>query len=92
MTDVFRPHREPARTVYDAFQNEAKKRPLQTSDGWIEAERQVVYQTMCSEAPKFGLPIPTMEEVRQAETYATGHIDYGSKWVYRLLEIMSRRG
>ena len=41
--DFFRPHEEPSRTIYDAFQKEAKKRDGCTVEEWILNERMAVF-------------------------------------------------
>lgn len=92
MKDFFRPHSDPARLIYDAFQEEAKKRcvsyPERGEYGWVEAERRVVWQTARDYAQQHGMRIPTMAEVERAEQNAMGHVDYGSKWAYGVVEAM----
>lgn len=91
MADIFRPHFDPARTIYDAFQAEAEKRPTRTCDEWIEAERQAVWRAARDYAQQHGMRVPTMAEVESAEQYAMGHVDYGSKWSYGVVEAMRKR-
>ena len=43
MRDIFRPRFEPARLLYDAFQDEASKRKSRTVEEWISAERDRVW-------------------------------------------------
>jgi spore germination protein GerM len=86
--DVFRPSREPAKTIYDAFQKEAENRTSREFEDWTEAETQAVHKAACKYAEEHGLPIPTIEDVRDAEISASGHIDYAAKWAYRVAEKM----
>ena len=88
--NVFRPHFEPARTVYDAFQREAKKRPHKAGNNWIVAERNAVWSAARDYAQQHGLRVPTMAEVEAAENRACGHVDYGSKWAYGVVEKMTK--
>ena len=86
--DVFRPRHEPAQMIYDAFQKEARKRGGRTVEEWQAAERLVVWQTTRDYAQQHDLMIPTMEDIEHAEQYASGHIDYGAKWAYQLVEVI----
>jgi hypothetical protein len=89
MNDIFRPHSEPARTLYDAFQNAAKERELR--EDWLEYELQRVYDAAVGYAKAHNLHAPSIQEVMDAETSACGHTDYGAKWAYRLEEIMNKK-
>lgn len=91
MHDVFRPSREPARTIYDAFQAEAKKRKGRSVNEWIEAERQAVWRAARDYAQQRGLRILSLEEVTMAENYAMGHVDYGAKWAYQVERAMNKQ-
>ena len=84
--DCYRPHTEPAATIYDAFQCEASKR--KNNKNWIELERHAVYFAACGCAKKFGLREPTMKEVERAENDSIGSADYGSKWAIKVGNIM----
>jgi hypothetical protein len=86
--DVFRPHSEPARTIYDAFQKEAEKRDGMDVDDWILAEREAVWKAARDYAQQHGMRIPTMEEVERAEDQACCHTDYGLKWAIGVAEKM----
>jgi hypothetical protein len=86
--DIFRPPQGAARVIYDAFQEEASKRKECKTIEWIENERRAVFQTAKEYAEQHGLIIPTMEQVMHAETYAEGHVDYGSKWAYGIARVM----
>jgi hypothetical protein len=88
MQDVFRPHTDPARRIYDAFQAEAEKRATRQGDEWIAAERLAVWHAARDYAQQHGLRIPTIDEVACAENNAMGHCDYGAKWAYRVAEYM----
>jgi len=63
MKDIFRPHSNPTRLIYDAFQAEAEKRGSKNTDDWIIAERLVVWQTAKDYAQQKGLRVPTLEEL-----------------------------
>ncbi len=78
--DPFRPLREPARTLYDTFQAEAKLRKSRSLEDWVRLEPIAVWNAAIRYAAEFGLRSPTMEEVLAAERYARGSADYGSKW------------
>jgi hypothetical protein len=86
MSDIFRPSHEPARTIYDAFQDEAKKRKDQAD--WIEKERQRVWAASRDCSQMYGLKVLTLEDVRRAENLACGHTDYGAKWAYGIVAMM----
>ena len=88
MRDVFRPTREPARTLYDAFQREAEKREGRDFEDWHSAEMNAVCNAARQYAQSHGLTVPTFEQVCDAEVSACGHVDYGSKWAYRVAEMM----
>jgi hypothetical protein len=82
--DVFRPRHEPALTIYDAFQAEAKHRKGRTFDEWASAERLAVWRAASEYARQHGLREPLMAEVERAESYAMGSVDYGAKWAYQI--------
>ena len=86
--DPFQPRHEPARTIYDAFQDEATKRPGRKD--WVKAERERVWSVARDYAQQHGLPVPTLAEVERAEQSACGHVDYGSKWAYGVAELLRR--
>lgn len=86
MSDVFIPRHEPARTIYNAFQDEATKRKDQND--WIEKERQRVWVTARDCVQMYGLKVLTIEEVQRAENLACGHTDYGAKWAYGIVAMM----
>lgn len=90
MTDTFRPHYDPARFIYDEFQKESSYRNERNMDDWIYLERITVWNAAKDYALMHGLRIPTLEEVKKAEDLASGHIDYGSKWAYGVVEYMRK--
>lgn len=90
LRDVFRPRTDPARAIYDAFQDEAEHRKGRTVEQWLAAEIDAVHREATRQAEKFGLAAPTTEMVRSAEVYASGSVDYGAKWAYTLVEAMHR--
>ncbi len=89
MTDIFRPHTEPARTLYDAFQTEARKRSGRSIGEWIEAERAAVWVAARDYAQQHGLRTPTWMDVVEAEPFVYESADYGAKWAIRLAEKMT---
>lgn len=88
--DVFRPHRQPAQAIYDAFQMEAEKRRGRSVEEWLKAERQAVLAAASQAAEQMGLAVPTMEQVILAEHCAMGHVNYGAKWAYGIAESMHK--
>lgn len=90
MHDVFQPRQEPARSIYDAFQDEATKRKGRSVVEWLAAERDRVFREAARQAQKLGLRAPTMGEVISAERYASGSADYGAKWAYCVAEVMRK--
>ena len=89
--DIFRPAREPARAIYDALMDEATMRKTRTVDEWIAAEELAVLNAATAVAEKYGLTVPTMEQVRSAERCARGSADYCAKWVTTLTNMMTPR-
>jgi hypothetical protein len=85
---VFRPRFEPAASIYDAFQAEAKKRPLRSVEEWRREENAAVLKAATEAAQRFGLTPPTPDMVRSAEIYASGSVDYGSQWAVTLVQSM----
>lgn len=88
--DVFRPKRQPAQAICDAFQKESELRDRRDVDEWVKAERQVVFEEACVQASRMGMICPTLEQVIQAEQSAYGHVDYGAKWAYGVVDAMRR--
>ncbi len=88
MRDVFRPRTEPAKTLYDAFQDEATKREGRTVSQWIHEERHAVWRTAVFYAHAHGMLVPSLDDIQRAEGSASGSVDYGAKWAYRVAEIM----
>lgn len=86
----FRPHQEPARSIHDAFQLEARKRKERALDVWIEAELQAVFVAAQLAAEQHGLRMLSLDEIKSAERYARGSADYGSKWAYTVVDSMRR--
>lgn len=89
MRDIFRPHREPAMSIYDAFQKEAGNRKGREVSEWVKAEREAVWQAARDQAGMLGLRCPTLAEVESAERYAMGSVDYGAKWAYQVANAMN---
>lgn len=88
MRDIFEPRNEPARSIYLAFQAEAKKREKRTPEEWQQKEIESVFETARTLAITRGETVLTISEIEEAQCYATGHIDYGAKWAYRVAEKM----
>lgn len=91
MSDIFRPHTEPARTLYDAFQEEAAKRKGRSVEEWLDAEMQAVWAAARDYAQQHGLRVVRLSEVADARSSASGHVDYGAKWAYGIAERMKIR-
>ena len=83
----FRPRVEPARAIYDAFQKDALNRPKR-GDDWIELERLAVWRAARDWAMAHALNIPTLDQIKDAEISASGHVDYGAKWAYRVADLL----
>ncbi|WDD90274.1 hypothetical protein Bsp3421_000097 (plasmid) [Burkholderia sp. FERM BP-3421] len=90
MQDIFEPRREPARSIYHAFQAEATKRKGRSVDEWLAAERDAVFREAALQAQRLGLRVPTMDDVVSGERYAVGSVDYGAKWAYCVVEAMRK--
>lgn len=90
-TDIFEPKCEPERAVYRAFQEEARNRKGRSFEEWGEAEVSAVHRAAARRFPSHGLPAPTLEQVRRAEAYARGSIDYGATWIYALVRETRRK-
>ncbi|MGE0769866.1 MAG: hypothetical protein AB7L90_25790 [Hyphomicrobiaceae bacterium] len=88
MPDIFRPSRDPARSIYDAFQAEATHRIQRPWPDCHEAEVAAVWRAARDYAQQHGLRVPTLAEVRRVERSASGHIDYGSKWAHYVSELL----
>lgn len=88
--DPFKPRREPALTLYQAFQAEAANRGGREFHDWNQAEIHAVHSAAVDAYPAHGLPVPTVEQVAEAERYAQGSCDYGATWIY-MVERMMRR-
>lgn len=82
MSSIFRPVTEPARTIYDAFQAEARRRAGRSVEEWTAAEAGAVWAATRDYAQQNGLAVPTMAQIESAEMLARGHTDYGSKWAH----------
>jgi hypothetical protein len=91
MSDIFKPRSEPAKTLYEAFQEESKNRKGRESEEWIFTERMAVWRAAMHYAQQHGLRVPSIEEVENAERYASGSVDYGAKWAYRVAGLMEPR-
>lgn len=89
--DIFRPKSNQAQAIYDAFQKEASLRAYRKPDEWKSYERYAVLNAARAVAGIEKIASPTIDDVVDAENYAVGHIDFGAKWAYRLLEIMRKK-
>ena len=90
MSDIFRPTTEPARRIYDAFQDEARKREGRTFEEWHTAEKQRVWAEARDYAQQHGSLVPTIEQIEREERNASGHADYGSKWAYGVSRLLAK--
>ena len=88
MRDIFEPRREPARSIYQAFQAEAEKRNGRSCDEWMAAEKDAVHREAAFQAQQMGMQVPSIQQVAAAERYASGSVDYGAKWAYGVVEAM----
>jgi len=90
MNDIFRPKHNPAQSLYDVFQTEAEKRPKRELEEWQRKEVMAVYE----EALRWHERNPekykeiTVADVQDAQRQAWGHVDYGAKWAYAVVERM----
>jgi len=73
MTDVFRPHRMPAKLFYDIIVDAAYDH---------ETEGHRYFTTIANEIGNERL---TAEDLRGLEGIALGHIDYAAKFAYRIV-------
>ena len=89
MKDIFRPSTEPARRIYDAFQDEGRKREGRTFNEWHSAEKNRVWAEARDYAQENNLNVPTMRQIEDVERYASGHADYGSKWAYGVSRLLA---
>ena len=83
---MFRPTTQPAQRIYDAFQDESKKRSFKETHDWMHQESLRVFRESRDYAQENGLLFPTLDQVKQCELLAVGHTDYGSKWAYAVAE------
>lgn len=88
MSDPFKPTRDPARSIYEAFQAAAAHRAGRSPDEWMAVERDAVFKEAVHQATKLGLRAPSIAEVESAERYAVGSVDYGATWIYRVVKVM----
>lgn len=85
--NTFRPRAQPAQRIYDAFQDEAKKRDRRIgSMDWEHQERLRVFREARDYAHENGLSVLSLDEIRDCESLAIGHVDYGSKWANAVAE------
>lgn len=87
--DIFKPRNEPARSIYESFQKEAKNRGR--NEDWIERERLAVFNCAKNYCELNGLIYPSLKEIEEAENYAMGSADYGSKWAYKIYDIIQTK-
>lgn len=76
----FRPHWEPAGSIYDALVAAMERRKEHGYPAWIDAERGAVHEAAVTIARAQGLREVTMDEVLSAERLACGHVDYAKKF------------
>ena len=91
MKDFFRPNSELARTLYDAFQEEASKREGCKTQNQKFAEEVAVWEAARDYAQQHGeFRVVFLSEVVQAGNLAEGHVDFGAKWAYGVAAAMRR--
>lgn len=87
--DVFRPTSQPSQRIYDAFQDEAAKRENRMdSIDWEHKERLRVFREARDYAQENRLPVLTLDQIRNCESLAIGHTDYGAKWAYAVAKLL----
>ena len=86
--DIFAPHTEPAKTIYNVLTEEMKNRDGYIMEEWILNERITVWKTAIRYCFKNGLYIPTIQDVEKAEKEAYGSADYDSKWAIKLSNLI----
>lgn len=86
---LFRPIREPARSIHDALLREAAKRKNRTVEEWLSAGRAAVWKEAIAQAHKLQMRVPLIADVERAERHALGHTDYASKWAHGVADAMS---
>lgn len=91
MHDPFVPHKDPAKSIYLAFQLEAANRKGRSPAEWIKAEREAVHAAAMMQAERLGLSALSLQEIEAAERYAMGSVDYGAKWAYQVVDAMRRK-
>ncbi|WP_244260505.1 hypothetical protein [Burkholderia gladioli] len=85
---VFRPIREPARSIHDALLREGAKRKSRTVEEWLTAERAAVWKEAIAQAHKLQLRVPSIADVERAERLAHGHSNYAAKWAHGVADAM----
>jgi hypothetical protein len=90
MIDIFRPRHDPAKLIYDTFQEEAAKRNHHDID-FIEKERQAVWKVAVMYALANKKYVPKLKDIIDAENYAIGSIDYGAKLAYKITDIINQK-
>jgi hypothetical protein len=78
-----------AATLYATLIEESKKRPERTIEEWVKAEREAMYNTAKKIAEEHNLYTPAMDEIKSAERYALGSVDYATKWSYAIVRLMN---
>ena len=89
--DFFRPHTEPALSIYNALLAEAARRQGRPVAEWTRLERLAVWQAAHDYAEQHGLAVPTLDQVAAAERQAVGHVDYAAKWAYGVVELLKTK-
>ena len=89
--DHFRPRNEPARTIYDAIMKAGEAWSDDSPDGWEKTIQLAVWTAARDYAQQTGLRVLTMEEIREAEWTALGHVDYSAKFAYRVRDLLASK-
>jgi hypothetical protein len=80
MTDQLRPLHPYAAKLYDAFARESKHREGKEFEVWNDMEIKAVWREAKKIAKALNKPEPTLQMIKQEESSASGHSDYGHKW------------
>lgn len=79
----------PGHQIYAAFvECAALRQPGEQAEAWRAREVQAVLQAARGVASANGLSEPGMDVVKEAQTQAMGHSDYGTTWVCEVLKRM----
>lgn len=81
-------HLEVREALLSALCAEMDKRNKCQDMTWILNEREAIKEAMDSESRRLGRPLVSMKDVERAETQASGHSDYSSKFALYCAELV----